>query len=216
MSRFIALLSAGVLVCAARGHAADRSLDLGVVGGLNRAGISGQSIPETDLETRTGFLFGATVGLQLRETLTLSLEPSYVVRGCRVVTEIDDRNDIEEETQVAFDYLEFPLLIRARGSGQARPYALGGVGVAFLLDATGELPDGGTVDIGGDLHTNELLAYFGGGLEAEWGSQQVYFEARYSQGLINAGRGNPTSAASLPPEFKNTGLQIVAGWKVWP
>ena len=76
--------------------------------------------------------------------------------------------------------------------------------------------DGSTVDIDNDLHTNELLAYFGGGVEAEWGSQQVFFEARYSQGLINAGRGNPASAASLPPEFKNTGLQFVAGWKVWP
>jgi hypothetical protein len=206
----------GLLLLGAAGPsgAQESRFDVGVMAGLHRAALNGDPIPETSLETRSSFLIGARLGMRLRDDLSMSVEPCYARRGANAVTVVDDVDDIEETTRIDLDYLDVPMLIRVHGSGKTRPYAVGGLGVGFLLDATGEPPAGGAVDLTDELNGVDVFACFGGGLETTIAGQELLFEARYTQGLGNVNDGD-SPGASVPGHFKNTALQFVASWKAW-
>ena len=201
------------LVAAGPAAAADARFDVGLVAGLHRAKLDGDPIPETSLESRTSFLVGARLGMRLRDDVSMSLEPSYARRGGNAVTVVDDVDDIEETTRIDLDYLDVPVLVRVHGSARTRPYAVAGIGLGFLLDATAEPPAGGSVDLTDELRGTDVFACFGGGLEATIAGRELMFEARYTQGLRNVNRGD--ASVSIPAHFKNTALQILATWKAW-
>jgi opacity protein-like surface antigen len=211
-----AALWAAALLCAGAAHAADPRFDLRVVAGINRAGLAGDALPQTTLLTNTSFLAGGAIGMQVRTNLDLSLEPSYVRRGGNAVTLVEQSGDVEQTTRIQLDYLEFPLLVRVMGSARARPYALGGIGLGFLLDATGHPPGGGSVDLSNELRSTDVYACFGGGAQASFAGHPMFVEARFTQGLTNVNRGGSAVGLPVPAYFKNTALQFAVGWRVWP
>jgi hypothetical protein len=172
--------------------------DLGLMAALDRSSLSGDPIPETSLKPRLGFHVGAHAGMRVREDIDLGVEPSYSRRGGDVVTVVDDENDVEQTTHVDLDYLDLPVLVRVHGSARSRPYAEGGLGVGFLLDAKAHPPGAPSVDLSDALHGTDVFACFGGGAAISMAGRTTYVGGRYTQGLRNVNRGEPANGAGTP------------------
>ena len=85
----------------------------------------------------------------------------------------------------------------------------------FLIDAEARSPIGGSVSLPDAIRPTDIFAFFGGGVQTTIAGHGAFIEARYTQGLRNVTEGEVLPNIPVPLQFKNSALQIVAGFSLF-
>jgi opacity protein-like surface antigen len=194
---------------------------LGIIGGINIANISGDELDGNDQKqsvnssSRTGFSIGGVLDLTLSENIALRFEPMYLQKGAK-----------EEEAGVTakykFTYIEVPAFIKvAFGTSNTRPYIMAGPSLGFLLSADIEGEEGGVTasfDFKDVMSSTDFGLGFGGGVNFQLETLSIFLEARYALGLTDVFKGGTLNIAGIPIDFedneldiKTNGIQIMGG-----
>jgi len=210
--RWILVLAAALVLTPISVTAAEWRL--GLQGGINSSGLSGDSPSGVSVGKRTGPVAGLIGEIRLGEDVWLSVQPMYLQRGTTTKITVSGQTEKLKGPSLTLDYLAVPILARIV-SGNGRTYVMGGVNASFLMDA--QLQDGSTTeDLSSDLNSFDLAADFGFGLMVPLGRPTLTFEIRYEQSILNlAGEDRQEGDDVLPVRFRSAGFQFMAGF-LWP
>jgi len=187
-----------------------RAQQVGIQGGLNRAGIQGDAPPNAQYTGGFGYMVGIVFDLPIATDVFLSFQPMYAVRGTGIAFAVEGEEEPRDSLDVALTYVSVPLLAKVRAA-HGRTYVTGGLDVGWLLDATlsGRGPDEDIASVFEDL---DVAALFGFGVVFPIGRPQLTLEARYAQSLLDLSAGGETpDGAALPERFRVNGFQLLTG-----
>jgi hypothetical protein len=163
---------------AATARAEEPSVAFGIRGGLNLATFHGDDVSFDGVEpkNRTGFCGGAFVAIPLGQSFLIQPEVLYSQKGAKY-------EEAGETFALKFDYVEVPLLFKARlGSGGAKPSLFAGPAVAFKIRSRLEA-DGEEEEEAEELKSTDFGIVAGVGLDLAAGSGSFVIDARYTWGL---------------------------------
>lgn len=198
------------LAAVAVGAEPARAQQIGIQGGLNRAGLSGDAPRDTRYSGATGFMAGLLVELPVAADVFVGVQPMYVRRGTGIAFVIPGEDEPRDSLDVTLTYVSVPMVAKVQAV-HGRTYVTGGVDVGVLLDATlsGRGPD---EDIAAVFKDVDVAAVFGFGVVFPFGAPRLTLEARYGQSLLNLSAGGTApSGAALPQRFRTSGFQLLAG-----
>lgn len=188
-------------VAGAASAASAQGMEIGVKGGLSLAEFSGGDNAFDEAEgSRTAVLAGAFLALPLGGPLFLQPEAQFAQKGSRY-----DFDDVD--LTLRMDYVEVPLLLKARFGIGVRPYVFAGPYVGFRLRAQVE-GDGGADGRSGEPFEDRTKGTdFGvvAGAGVELGSFLV--EARYAHGLAGIAKQD------IDDDIDNAVVSVLVGFK---
>jgi Outer membrane protein beta-barrel domain len=166
-----------IALVGAASAASAQGLEFGVKGGLSVAEFAGGANDFDESEgSRKGLVAGAFVAVPLAGPLSFQPEALFAQKGSAY-----DFPDLD--TTVKLDYVEVPLLLKARFGVGVRPYFFAGpyVGLRLSAKAHGNAGADGADDV--DLENETKGTDYGvvGGAGVELG--RLLVEARYARGL---------------------------------
>lgn len=194
---------------------------LGIIGGINIANLSGDELGENNQKqsistsSRTAFGIGGVLDLALSENVSLRFEPMYLQKGAK-----------EEEAGLTakykFTYIEVPAFIKiAFGTSNTRPYIMAGPSLGFLLSADLEGEEGGvsaSIDFKDVMSSTDFGLGFGGGVNFQLETLSLFLEARYALGFTDVFKGGTLTILGMSEEvpgealdIKTNGIQIMGG-----
>ena len=194
MTKRFVCLAAGLLVVMASSTCAQVHLQWGVAGGLSmyhesmhesisEAGMT--STFDTSTDTKTGFVGGIVLDIDLLNLLSIEPGIFYCQRGGQMTFSGDALNPSSTLKQ-NLDYLSIPVHAKLKWPGLplVKPYALAGINVAFLLSAK---EDDGTTseDVDSTVSSIDFGLDFGGGIEFDLPVIVPYVEYVFDLGLGN-------------------------------
>lgn len=193
------LVWAAALACLAwPAPAGAQGLEFGVKAGVSLSDMAfgGEDIA---LERRTGLLAGGFVMAPIAGRLSLQAEAIYVTKGAAL--------DAPFISEVDLDYLELPVLARARIAGPF--FAVAGPAFAYRLRARGRttfLGETEEADLSDEFEPWDVGLAAGAGLTI-WRRLEV--EVRYTHGLrnIDARRGDEG------PSVTNRAIALSGGFR---
>lgn len=161
------LLAAGLL---AFPMTATAQVAVSVSAGPTFATITGDDVDDDDIDSRTGFFVGGSLGIPLTDMLSLGTGAYYVQKGA-------EDNSSGDEFTLELDYLEIPALLQVQVTGPERP-----VGVSLMAGPTfgfnlscDEIEGGESFDCGDEAKTFDLGLLFGGGLSFATSETMSFF-----------------------------------------
>jgi hypothetical protein len=168
-ARIVIALALGAPAAASAG-----GMEFGVKGGLSLAEFSGGDNAFDEAEgSRKGLVAGAFLAFPLGGPLSLQPEALFAQKGSAY-----DFPDLD--TTVKLDYVEVPLLLKARFGVGVRPYVFAGPYVGLRLKARAEGNAGsGDVDLEDETKGTDFGVVGGAGVELG----RLLVEARYAHGL---------------------------------
>jgi hypothetical protein len=196
------------------GSAAASEWHLGLQGGLNNSGVSGDAPSGVSYGKRAGPIVGLVGEFRIADDVWLSLQPMYVQRGTSTLLAIKGQQEKLEGPSVVLDYFAVPILARIL-SDSGRTYIAGGLNPSFLLTAE-QQENGTSEDISGALNGFDLAADISFGLMFPIRRSTLNFEIRYEQSVSNlAASDREDGDDTLPVRFRSSGFQFMAGL-MWP
>jgi hypothetical protein len=196
-------LVAGALLILSAGAA--EAVDFGFKAGINWATIPEYTGPLGGLDSgsTSSLTGGPFLVFHLAGVLSLQPEVLFVKKG----TVLDAANpDLELETTLELEYLEFPILARmaSKQPGRTSFYALAGPSFGYGFRASERIETLGQesereVDT---IERFEMSLVLGGGVRVGW----LLAEGRYTQGLTTIDGERGTS-------FKNRCLAVLLGFQ---
>lgn len=87
---------------------------LGLVGGLNRAGIQGDAPPNTQYAGATGFLAGVVFEFSVAQDVFVSFQPQYARRGTGIAFAVKGEEQPRDSLDVALSYVSLPVLAKVQ------------------------------------------------------------------------------------------------------
>ena len=160
-----------------------------VVAGLNRATFRGEDVD--GIESRTAFLVGAGVQLQLSPTIGLRPELLYSMKGA-----VSTSTFSSDEVEMRMNYIELPVLLHVAlpVTGGIRPFVMGGPSVGYQVGCDMKATSAGESDTITCAEMAELLGQpafkktdFGihaaGGVAFDMGAREFTLGVRYNRGL---------------------------------
>mgnify|MGYP003578618098 CR=1 FL=1 len=191
MKRTLACIIALALSVAAAASAQSNALK----GGLSYGNVSNSGVLPGNLDSRTGFAVGLSLGPG-HDILGIGVEGLYAQRG---VT-----NSTSPANERKLDYIDVPVYLRAMlPSPGIAPFAYAGPQVSFELRCRA----GGSVCPDSGRPSTSYAAVIGGGVRLGAGSA-FSIEGRYVYGLSDLKLGTVTSSDS----YKTRSFLILAGW----
>lgn len=201
----IAFLLAAVLDPVPAGAA---RVHLGPAFAVNQASLGGDVPPEHHYEGITSLGAGMVFDYYLRDDVAISFQPGWIEKGADLVWK---RGEQElARTELRAEYLSLPFALKITGSGRSCLYALGGVQLDLLLDAT-RRSEGSSEDFTEGFEEIELATSFAVGGRIALGANFVFVEGRYTQGFTNIAVKNllrDSDTASV----KTAGVQLIVGY----
>jgi opacity protein-like surface antigen len=198
-------------------------VNIGVVGGVNIATLSGNDASGAgiDFSSRTAFGVGGVLDIGLSDNVALRLEPMYLQKGGDFNLSVVPLGNVNLKFAAKTTYVEVPVFLKVQfGTSTARPYLMGGPTLGLKLsskfDASG--PGIASVDLDADnvTESTDFGLGIGGGVSFSLGSNSIFIEGRYALGLsdiFKAGTvtimGQSVQADNL--EIKTRGVQFMAG-----
>lgn len=158
--------------------AAEMEMEVGAMGGVNIADITGDDAGDTS--TRLGFLGGGFFGLMFNENFGARVEVLYAMKGAK--SDVDTGSGIEEVT-LKLDYVEIPVLAVAQFpvSESFDLSVFAGPVVAFNI--TAEVTNGETEDISDFTKSTDFGAAVGVGGQFPVGTVNIFVQGRATIGL---------------------------------
>ncbi|HZD04819.1 MAG TPA: porin family protein [Longimicrobiales bacterium] len=126
--------------------------------GVTFSNFTGDDVEDSELDTKTGFFVGASLGVPLGGILGLGTGAYYVQKG------------VEEaggDASLDLAYLEIPALLQVVVTGPERPVGIGlflGPSFAFNLSCDGSSDGGESADCSDRVKGFDLGALFGAGV----------------------------------------------------
>jgi hypothetical protein len=210
MKSLLVVTAAVVFLVSPRLWAQERFF-LGATAGAGSTKLSGDVPDDGSYTSKIGFSAGLIGEYALWDDIHLSVQPSYVSRGTGLafdVGEVDPRDSLE----LTLDYVSFPVFARFLAPGRTW-FVNGGLDLGFLLKGSlTNVPADRTVDVKDLLNSVDLMMIIGVGGTIHLDPALLTIELRYGQSLINAGSNDQLAAnIGLPPRFRSTGFQLLAG-----
>jgi outer membrane protein with beta-barrel domain len=209
------------------------TIRLGVDAGLNFANQSFSNDPIYPKRFRTGVMIGGLAEIGISDLWYLQLEPRYIQKGMKETGIIITGNDPTPlgttDLVYKFDYLEIPVLLKARlGGGHFKPLVFAGPNIGFLISAKrGEAIydfqqsriTQQDIDVAFGHNTVDLSIDLGAGGEYEISSTvSLLANVRYSMGLSDLNSIHVINYLACqdcphPPisAIKSYGIQVLVG-----
>jgi len=192
------LLSISLFLALAAASSAGAQIAVGIKGGLNLSDVSvtdNGGEPAVPYESRTGLLFGGTVGVAATPWLTVQLEGRHSREGTQ-------QTEDGITASLRLSYLDVPLIAKFHiptGESPVMPYLYAGGFVGFetgcgvkVSGAVSLELDCDTAEV--DRESTDYGAVFGGGTDVRLGPGAVTLDIEYSYGLRNLAT-DPTGEA---------------------
>jgi len=184
------------------------NLSIGIQGGVNFANASVEPDIGKDYTARIGLMVGGLMELDITQFFAFKLDLLYVEKGAKWETET---NDTTSKSTWKFDYVEFPMLFKAKfEQPMFEVNVFIGPNLGILLNAKGISEVGGesmTIDFKEITRPIDIAFDFGGGGEFAFNPKVALFtNIRYSLGVYDI---DETDIG----EWKSNGIQILAGTK---
>jgi hypothetical protein len=202
----VVLLAMGI---AAGAHAAQAAI-VGAQLGVDRAGIDGDTPPNSEYTDKVGLVAGIQGEVGFARDMSLSLQPSFVQKKSGVLIAPSTRGGSTTELELSFDYVSIPVVVKFAKAG-GRTYVAGGVTVDFLTAATLS-GQGSNRDVTSAYNSTGFGAVLGFGVVFPAGRTRFTTELRVVQGIANMTTGTAAEAAgALAPRLHSSGLQLIVG-----
>lgn len=183
-------------------------VEIGLIGGLNRSGLSGDKPKNASYTTLTGFGFGGLIEINITYDVRFGIQPMYLQRGSKIAYKIPDVRDPVDSLNFKIDYFTLPLIFKVYANNQ-KTYLLSGLDIGFPLSASIEKLDGpDKEDVLDILKSVDVAVNFGFGVRFPINQLFLVFELRYTQGLLNL--NDPVERGETPLDFsiRTTGFQL--------
>jgi hypothetical protein len=199
------LLPLAALFLAGTTTVAAQSPTLGLLGGLTSSEVTvdAEDISVT-LDSRTGFAAGLSARFPLSPMLGLEIDGIYAEKGFKI-------SDEGDSAELKLTYIDVPVLLNYQlGSGQARPFLLGGGSVSFQAGCSVGATSG---DISASAECDEVVEMEQKSLDlgltvgAGIGFNRFSVQARYTMGMADIFDDNDDSVTS-----KNKTIFLLAGF----
>ncbi|MGD9328222.1 MAG: porin family protein [Cyclobacteriaceae bacterium] len=186
-------------------------VDLGLLAGIDNGRLYGDKFSQTQYKPNTGFLFGLSIDPQINDLISLSIQPGYITTGSSIQVPDSTANDWKDSVTISVDYLFLDVFVKIQSKSK-RLYFSSGLefGYGLSLIAENELQE---VDITDELNKWNMSLIFGIGYKIPIKRSGLYFELRYSQGLVNMTKADPEVDDDIP-RVKLSGLKIVTGFQI--
>jgi hypothetical protein len=162
----------------------------GARAGVNGANFGGQFGELANSSLLYGLNAGVVAEAGLSHALWLHGEVAYANKGATVKNQGTDPfgNPHDYKTEFRYDYIELPLLLRARYASGHSTTLFGELGPSFGFTIAGrvtsEFPgDVGDDDVKGDMKPVDAGFALGAGIEFAAGPGHLGIEARYTRGF---------------------------------
>ena len=185
-------------------------IDIGVIGSVNFATVSGEDLDGEAIvaDRRTLYGVGGVLDVHLDDHWSLRTEPMYLQKGTQ--------NIDGDEVSYKGEYLEVPLFLKlSLGSGAAQPYVMAGPSIGFRLNSELSVEDegiSGTFDADEVTESMDFGVDFGAGLNLRLSGVSLFVEGRYDLGVADVFTGGEVAGQVADDvEVFTRGLQTMAG-----
>ena len=182
---------------------------VGAFAGLNSSKLSGDTPNKADYKSIMGANLGAFVDIKLGKSLWLSLQPSYSQEGTKIEYTVKGKEEPVDSIAVRLDYFSLPLLLKV-STPKGRFYAIGGMEGAYLLSSS-QTSHNVEEDLDVTVKDFNIALHFGAGIHVPVGFPRLFFEVRYTQGLVNL-TDDPID--NMLPRVKTNGFKVFAGIEI--
>ncbi len=186
-------------------------VDLGAFAGLDNGRLSGDRFSNTVYKSKTGFIIGLSIDPQINDLISLSFQPGYIKTGSTIQVPDTIANEYKDSIRISVDYLVLDIFIKIQSKSKRLYFSSGlefGYGLSLVVE--NELEE---VDISDELNKWNLSAVFGIGYKVPIKKSSLYFELRYSQGLVNMAKPELEENYNIP-RVKLSGLKFVTGFQI--
>jgi hypothetical protein len=199
---------------------APAQLQLGLLGGLNYAGIDQKNMNISEEQNTVKYAFGAMADIPLHHQFSVQLELMYMQKGTLLIPVNHDDNDL----YINLNYLELPVFIRYDFGKSFNPYLIAGSFIGINLSSELHTDIMGvtfTANLEENTKNYDYGMSFGGGLSYSFKAFSLFIESRYSMGLPNicqpgeyvlrAAQYTIYQAIEQDVENRTEGLQLMLG-----
>jgi len=189
-------------------QSAPAQIEIGLIGGLSRSGLSGDKPNNATYTTLTGIGIGGLVETKISQFVYVGIQPMALQRGSKIAYKVKDERDPVDSLKFKIDYLTLPLMFKVYGNNQ-KTYLISGIDVGFPVSASIQNLDGsGKEDVLERLKSVDILVNFGFGVRLPMNRFMLAFELRYVQGLLNL--NEPAEEGTSPLDFiiRSSGFQL--------
>jgi len=182
--------------------------EAGLIGGINRSGLSGDRPKNATYTTLVGAALGGLIETKLTKDVRFGIQPMYLQRGSKIAYKIPNVRDPVDSLNFKIDYFTLPLIFKVYANNQ-KTYLLSGLDIGFPLSASIEKLDGSDKeDVLDRLKSLDVTVNFGFGVRFPINQLFLAFELRYIQGLLNL--NDPVESGETPLDFsiRTTGFQL--------
>ena len=186
-------------------------VDLGAFAGIDNGRLSGDKFSNTVYKSKTGFIIGLSIDPQINDLISLSIQPGYIKTGSKIQVPDTIANEYKDSLRISVDYLFLDIFVKIQSKSKRLYFSSGlefGYGLSLVVE--NELEE---VDISDELNKWNLSAVFGIGYKVPIKKSSLYFELRYSQGLVNVAKPELEENYNIP-RVKLSGLKFVTGFQI--
>ena len=178
--------------------------------GLNSSKLAGDAPEKVSYKSKMGVNTGAFIDIKLGKALWLSLQPSYSQEGSKLSYTLDGKKEPVDSLKVGLDYFSLPVLFKVSTSN-GKFYAIGGIEAAYLLNSYQQSNDQ-KMDLNTNVSEYNIAAHFGAGMNIPIGWPRLFFELRYTQGVINITEDPLVN--NIIPRVKTSGYKAIVGIEI--
>ena len=186
-------------------------VELGAYAGIDNGKLSGDKYANTKYKPNIGFIMGLSVDMQINDLISLSFQPGFISTGSKIQVPDTIRNEWKDSVTINVKYLLFPIYVKIQSKSK-RLYFSSGLEFGYGLSLTAK-NENEEVDITQELNKWNVAMAFGIGYKIPIKKSHLYFELRYSQGLINITKPDPEEDSNIP-RVKISGIKLVTGFHI--
>lgn len=187
----------------------DAQFSVGLFGDLSNSSLSGNAPPSTVYNSLMGIGGGLIFDYKATDEVTVSLQPMFIPKGTTVSYDLPSYKEQRDSLNVQFSYVSIPLMVKVAASKVV--YVSGGFEVDLLQSVKAKMVNiEAEEDITSEIKSYDISANFGVGFTFDVSPVNLFFELRFSMGLMNVSKMS-SEEWDIPPEFKNTSTQLLFG-----
>lgn len=183
-------------------------IEIGIIGGLSRSGLSGDKPSNATYTTLTGIGIGGLMETKISKYVHIGIQPMYLQRGSKIAYKVKGARDPVDSLKFKIEYFTLPFMVKVYGNNQ-RTYLISGLDVGVPLSASIEKSDGSeNEDVLDRLKSVDVAVNFGFGVRFPVNQFFLALELRYIQGILNLNDPADEGASALDFVIRSTGFQL--------
>lgn len=185
-------------------------IKIGILGGVNSTGFSGDSPPNGSFSSGSGYSAGITADYYFLDDVAINLQSIFSSKSTIVQFEVNYQYEDYDSLKIKIDYFEIPLNVKVMADNKIT-YVTAGLTFSFPLSSSlTDQTTGSETDITDSLEPLQIGANFGVGVEFNLGKPILFIEARYTQSLTNLTKED-IGENTIKAKIKSNSWQLYAG-----